>query len=594
AFISDPGKCALYANKALADVYGLTIEQIQRLDFKEYVKPSLYSRIVEQDHIVVSENRILKIEETIPLESGLSEWLTYKFPIEHEDGHTLIGGFGIDITERKQTEEALRESEAKFNTAFQLLPISSVITTIPDGRIVNANNTYLANLGLSPEEVLGKTSQEILVIENPEDIDEIGQMLEKSGRVANKEITIVDKDGRRYIGLYSAEMITVEGKPHLLAVTNDITERRQAQDALNERFKELRCLYGITEIVAREGITIDDIYQEALELLLTSWQYPEITCAKIAIGDKEFHTENFRDSEWNQSADITVHGITVGKLEVAYLEAMQDRRENPFLDEERLLIDAVAERLGRIIEHKQAEEQLRQTMEGLEHSNKELEQFAYIVSHDLQEPLRMVASYVQLLEKRYKDQLDQDANDFINFAVDGTIRMQQMILDILEYSRVGTKGREFESVDLNSVLSKVVTNLGGQIEDSGALITHDELPELFAEETQMLQLLQNLIGNAIKFRSEETPRIHVSGAEDNGSWVISVKDNGIGILHEYHDKIFAVFRKLHAVGKYPGSGIGLAIVAKIVERHGGKIWVDSEPGKGSTFYFAIPKKRSAA
>ncbi|MBT4512587.1 MAG: PAS domain S-box protein [Chloroflexi bacterium] len=242
-----------------------------------------------------------------------------------------------------------------------------------------------------------------------------------------------------------------------------------------------------------------------------------------------------------------------------------------------------------VTERMRTEEELKQTLEDLKRSNQALEQFAYIVSHDLQEPLRMVASYVQLLEKRYKDHLDQDANDFIKFAVDGAIRMQQMILDILEYSRVGTKDQSFKKVDLNSVLSQVIASLGGQIEVSGALVTSDKLPTVLADEMQIAQLFQNLLGNAIKFRGESTPQIHISCEADNGDWVTSVKDNGIGIPQEFQDRIFAVFRKLHAIGQYPGSGIGLAISAKIVERHGGRIWVESEPEKGSTFFFTIPK-----
>jgi PAS domain S-box-containing protein len=244
-----------------------------------------------------------------------------------------------------------------------------------------------------------------------------------------------------------------------------------------------------------------------------------------------------------------------------------------------------------ITERKQAEMRLTEMMEDLQRSNKELERFAYVVSHDLQEPLRMVASYVQLLEKRYKDQLDQDANDFINFAADGAIRMQRMILDILEYSRVGTRGQAFEQTDLNLVLTKAMANVGGQIEDSGALITNDELPQVLADEIQMVQLLQNLIGNAIKFRSEDTPLIHISSLEDEAEWTISVKDNGIGIHREHQDKIFAVSRRLHPIGKYTGSGIGLAIAARIVDRHGGRIWLESDPGKGSVFYLTIPKKQ---
>jgi len=225
----------------------------------------------------------------------------------------------------------------------------------------------------------------------------------------------------------------------------------------------------------------------------------------------------------------------------------------------------------------------------LARSNAELEQFAYVASHDLQEPLRMVASYTQLLERRYGDQLDEDAREFIGFAVDGVTRMQMLINDLLTFSRVGTRGSIPEVVDTNAVVDRVLVNLRPAIEETGATVTRDELPEILADPGQMSQLFQNLIANALKFhRRDEAPRVHVSARPGNREWIFSVADNGIGISPEYADRIFVLFQRLHSRADYPGTGIGLAICKKVVERHGGRIWFESEPGAGTTFYFTIP------
>jgi len=240
-------------------------------------------------------------------------------------------------------------------------------------------------------------------------------------------------------------------------------------------------------------------------------------------------------------------------------------------------------------ERKRAEEALQRTMAELERSNAELEQFAYIISHDLQEPLRMVASYTQLLEKRYKGKLDADADEFIAYAVDGARRMHNMIQSLLSYSRVGTRGKPFEPTECESVFEQALANLKLTIDESGAGVTHDPLPRVTADETQLIQLFQNLLGNAIKFRGEEQPRIHVSAKEDSNDCLFSLSDNGIGINPEYFDRIFVIFQRLHGREEYPGTGIGLSVCKRIVERHGGRIWVESQPGEGSTFHFAIPK-----
>ena len=262
-----------------------------------------------------------------------------------------------------------------------------------------------------------------------------------------------------------------------------------------------------------------------------------------------------------------------------------------------------------ITERKQTERALREALADLRRSNADLESFAYVVSHDLQEPLRMVTGFLDLLRSRYADQLDADANDFIAFAFDGARRMQRLIHDLLVYARVGSRGGDMQPAAGEAVLAAALANLRSAIEETGATITHDPLPIVLGDELQLVQVFQNLIANAIKFHGAGPPRVHICAApwrpepqEDAEfpdqrlsaaaptatEWRFAVRDNGIGIAAEHFERIFVIFQRLHARQEYEGTGIGLAVCKKIVERHGGRIWVESTPGQGSTFYFTLP------
>ncbi len=272
-----------------------------------------------------------------------------------------------------------------------------------------------------------------------------------------------------------------------------------------------------------------------------------------------------------------------GLLSTGYFMIRRDNRARRTAEENLKTLNNELE--DRVAERTQ---QLEEANKELVRSNEELQLFAYVASHDLQEPLRMVASYTQLLSRRYKGKLDEDADDFIGFAVDGANRMQGLINDLLAYSRVGTKGKPLTPYNANDALELALSNLQVAIEDSGAVITHDELPVVMADSTQLTQLFQNLIGNAIKFSVEKPPRIEIGVKKQGGEWQISVHDNGIGIDPEYMERVFVIFQRLHTRDEYSGSGIGLAICKKVVERHEGRIWVESKKGEGSTFYFTLP------
>lgn len=276
---------------------------------------------------------------------------------------------------------------------------------------------------------------------------------------------------------------------------------------------------------------------------------------------------------YNLLGHIFKIGITVSAFVALFVSSVQ----KPFIERKR-----AEEAL------KEHSERLEEMVEELERSNTELEQFAYVASHDLQEPLRMVSSYMQLLEKRYRGRLDDDADEFIAFAVDGAKRLQILIKDLLAFSRVKSRGKSFETTDSEWVLERVLTNLGELIRENNATVTHDRLPAVMADEVQLEQVFQNLLGNAIKFHSEVPPEIHIGAERTNGEWKFSVHDNGIGIEPRYYERIFVIFQRLHSGDKYPGTGIGLAISKRIIERHGGRIWVETAPGGGSTFFFTLP------
>jgi len=300
---------------------------------------------------------------------------------------------------------------------------------------------------------------------------------------------------------------------------------------------------------------------------------------QLAEKEKEFAT---------QAAVAEAERKRIKELEKAYgeLEITQKASLN-------IMEDLESQRMtlgGEVTKRKQAEDMITTIATDLARSNKELEQFAYVASHDLREPLRKVASYTQLLERRYQGKLDSDADKFIAYVVDGVTRMEELIKDLLMYSQAGRKEVSFESTDVAEVMSQTLANLSVAIRKSGATVTHGDLPTVMANPVQLGQVFQNLIGNAVKFCDKKSPRVHVSAEEKNREWIFSVRDNGVGIEPQYIDRIFVIFQRLHTRAEYPGTGIGLAICKKIVERYGGRIWLESEFGKGSTFYFTLPVK----
>jgi len=489
--------------------------------------------------------------------------------------------------------KVLRESARLYQILFESVNEGLLVIDSETMKVLLCNELAATTFGFDhPEDALGVTPLDFI---HPDDRDRalttiMEDMFDKDLKQPNEFRTISKNGDVRWV---SALGTRIEYRGELLGLISfrDITDSKQAQEELRESKEKLRLIF---ESIG-DGIIVTDLAGRIVEVnessvLLHGYSSKEELTGKngadlIAVQDRPKAAEVLKQ---------TFVSGNRGQLE--YMALDKDGREYDGEATAAVLRDSSGEPAGMIIverdvtERKQAEERLRKMVEDLERSNAELQQFAYVASHDLQEPLRMIASYVELLEEDYADKLDADANEFIKYAVEGATRMQEMIQALLEYSRVGTRGKPFEPVDCNEVLDQVLTDLQMSIEENNAVITRDHLPTVVADDIQLGLLFRNLISNAIKFRKEEPPHVHISARDQGKDRLFLVRDNGIGIELEYRDRIFVIFQRLHDREEYPGTGIGLSVCKKIVERHGGNIWVESEPGQGATFNFTVPKR----
>jgi PAS domain S-box-containing protein len=535
-------------------------------------------------------------------------------PIRDSSGRiTGFSAIEYDISEQRKLERLREESAEHLRKVLDALPILVGVLT-PDGILMEANKAALSVADLAPEDVLGKPFTETYWWSySPEVQAQLAEAIERArqGERVSYDVDVrVGEDQFITIAFGLSPMLDTEGNvTHIIPFALDISERKKTE-------KELRQL---TLLVAAQRQRLDNIIDNIPGIVWEGSVNPTENDSSIDfINDYAEKMLGYSTEEWLSMPDIwrrIIHPDDWDKTMAAataiyesgkpgslqYRCIRKDGSIIPVESHTTLLWDDKGTLIGAcgvimdISERVRAQEALASYTQELKRSNEELEQFAYVASHDLQEPLRMVTSYLQLIEQRYSEKLDADAKEFIDYAVDGATRMKRLINDLLIYSRVQRARGEFDKVDMQRILEQAKRNLQLRIADSGAVITSDPLPTLVANEGQMLQLFQNLLGNAIKFRAEAPPRIHVSAVKKHGEWIFSVCDNGIGIESAYLDRIFVIFQRLHPVGKYPGTGIGLAICRKIVEQHGGQIWVESQPGQGTTFYFSLPaesRKRS--
>ena len=466
----------------------------------------------------------------------------------------------------------------------------AIISCDHNFNITGWNNAAENIYGWKAEEAIGKPL-DLLQTNYPVEINknDVNILIEDgdwSGEVIQKH-----KDGREIPILTSSSGLRDErGKfKGSITINRDISERKKVENELKKSESKYHSLYSTMS----EGVAIHDVvynkHHEAVDYIITDVNPAYETILGLekgdVIGNKGSKLYGTGNPPFLEIYASVAEGGEVQQFE-NYFEPM----------DKYFRISVSSPQKGKfatffedITKRKRDEEILNQTLEELKRSNKELKQFAYVASHDLQEPLRMVSSFSRLLERRYKGELDSDADEFIDFIVDGAQRMKQLIDDLLAYSRVTSQAKEFVNVDLETIINVVLSNLAVSIEENNVVVSHDPLPNVFADPSQMVQVFQNLISNSIKFRGQKTPEIHISADNNEKEWKFAVSDNGIGIEPKHQKQIFEVFKRLHTREEYPGSGIGLSICQKIVERHGGRIWVESEPEKGSTFYFTIKK-----
>ena len=598
----------LRVNRRLCEILGYPQDELLRLTGRQISHPDDLDVInAQRPRLYAGEIDSVRVEKRYLRKDGSIVWVSFTMVVERDAAGKpqYEIAFFDDITARKQAEAALRESEERFR---------SVVDSANDGILVYDKQLNVVAGNLAAERILGLPLADIIGAAgftsllpcvhadgSPVLPDERPTRLTvKSGKPLTGQIVgIYRADGSMNWVSVNTGFLRRPGDTDWYGVVStigDITKQRHAEIALSAS----EALYRQTFELATAGIAHVDLSGRFMKV-------NRRLCEILGYGEQELIGRPVKEISHPEDRNLT----DSQRMRVRSGEKPSVRFEKRYIKKSGAIVwvdlsvalacDASGvpqyeiALFDDITERKKAEAALREAHEELKRSNAELEQFAYVASHDLQEPLRMVSSYTQLLMRRYGDKFDGDAKDFTAFIVDGATRMKQLIEDLLAYSRVGTRDRNFKPVEAESSLKRALTNLRAAIQDSGATVTQDKLPTIPCDEVQLAQLFQNLIGNALKFRKPDVaPAVHVGAAEQGAEWEFMVRDNGIGIEPQYFERIFMVFQRLHDKGEYPGTGIGLAIVKKVVERHGGRIWVQSQPGAGTTFHFTMPKERKAA
>jgi PAS domain S-box-containing protein len=606
------GSAILELNRALCELLGSPREKLlNRSSLISWADPAVRTKVVE---LLRANGSVTDYEIEILRDNGEHLHCLISMRLHADEGY--IEGSIVDITARKRAEKELAESEARYRSLYGNAQVGMYRSRLDGTAILAVNRKLCEIFGYTEEEMVGNPAT--IRWADPAARERMIAELRNAGALRDHEMDILTKSGEVRTCLVSVQLHPAQG--YLEGSAVDITARKRAEEALREAKDNLerRVRERTSELAAERRF-----FRQVIDTV------PAFVCVKTEAGpyalanaslaraygttvsgvegktDRDFSPTPEEESAFRKDDLEVIHGRrikTIAEEPITYADGTvhwYSTTKIPIIDPDgscsQVLV--VAMDITELREHREHLEELvaRRTDElatvvrNLARSNQELEQFAYVASHDLQEPLRMISSYTQLLAQRYGEQLDDKAKKYIAYAVDGAIRLQGQINDLLTYSRVSTRGKPIESVDSHSALGEAIRNLTAAIEESQTLVVNDDLPTVRADAAQLVLVFQNLIANAIKFRSGESPRVHVTARDDGGAWVFSVKDNGIGIDPKYAERLFVIFQRLHTRAEYPGSGIGLAICKRIVERHGGRIWFESELGKGSTFFFTVPK-----
>ncbi|WP_254761677.1 PAS domain S-box protein [Natrinema marinum] len=567
-------------NEALTEVTGYSDAELESMRPPALVVEDDREALVDGIEEIYETGRA-RVEVDILTSDGRE--IPYEFvavQLENPDGTRVLAGIGRDISDRKEHDREL----AKYETIVETMD-DGIYVKDEDGRFTTVNEAYAELTGYDREELLGEHASLVVDEDTIAQSKERLQAPDEQVETPPVEAELVRADGTRVPaeGTF-ATIETDDGDREEVGVVRDITERKRRERALEESERRYRTLaenfpngaVGIYDEELRYTLAGGALLGERLPSAarLEGDRLPEIFPAET-VADLE---SLFRAAVEDGTTDSTTTAFN-GRNWRVWVAPLRDG------DGEIIAGLSFAQDITEQVER---ERRLEELVDRLEVSNERLERFAYAASHDLQEPLRMVTSYLQLLEKRYGDAFDEDGEEFLDYAVDGAERMREMIDGLLAYSRVETRGDPFEPTDLNAVLDDVRADLQVRIEESDAEITAADLPHVEGDASQLRQVLQNLLSNAIEYSGDEPPRVHVDAERRGEQWVISVDDEGIGIAQDDHERVFRVFDRLHSREVNDGAGIGLALCERIVERHGGEIWVDSALGEGATFSVTLP------
>ena len=486
-------------------------------------------------------------------------------------------------------EDALWDCEEKYRKLLDGIKDYAIFMIDPHGQILSWNAGAERIKGYKAEEIIGRNFSCFFLQQDVERgrPEEVLKLAAASGRHVERGMRL-RKDGSRFLAsvTFTALYDRNQQLRGFSEFSNDLSERTESE----AKYRGLLEAAPDAMVVVNQGGEIVLLNVQAEKQF--GYSGDELVGQPVTnIIPKGFAERLIADGT-RSAAEALAQQIGTG------IELTGQRKDgssfpieimlSPLENADGILVTAA---IRNITERKQSEDRLVKTVGELKRSNDELQHFAYVASHDLQEPLRMVASYTQLLAQRYKGRLDSDADEFITYAVDGSTRMQGLIQDLLTYSRAGTNGKAPREISGETALKEALASLRATIAESGAVVTHDSLPTITTDGAQLAQIFQNLVGNAIKYHGTQVPQVHVSAVKNGGGeWIFSVRDNGMGIEPQYFDRIFVLFQRLHGPTEFKGTGIGLAICKKMLDALGGRIWVESELHRGSTFYFTIPER----